>query len=684
MRSHDSTFIERFTSSLIGTQLGLWKENLTKQTLTVFNHEIVGIPSGTLTFEEYMTFLSPQTIEIMHDELLRTENIGNSQIITIQGRFVEVRSFMKETDENNDLICWGIFRVIENEDSANELNNYKSFIEGQNFIAKALTSFLNNSNIDESINEILANLLKLLDGSRCYIVEYDFVNQVQNNTYEVVAEGIAPEIQNLQELPLDSTPYWNKCVRENKPIIAADINDLPPEAESDKAILAAQDIESILIIPLPYKDAVWGYLGIDIVGRKRSWNNLDYLLVSSLATIIGICIELHSAERNATKLVSQLEANEIELIAAKEKAEAMDKLKSAFLANMSHEIRTPLNAIVGFSNIITSNGDNIPQEDKDKYLSIIQNNSDLLLQLISDVLDLSKIESGILEFNFSNTNINQLIREAISLPTLTTKPKVSLITNLPLESCIVYCDKNRLAQVINNFLTNALKFTDKGSITLGYNIIDDYVELYVEDTGMGISQANQELIFNSFVKLNSFIAGTGLGLAISKSIIEQMHGTIGVNSELGKGSKFWCRLPYSKHDSFIPTKNEPKRSNIRNLQDSKNIVILLAEDDKSNRHLIQYILKSYTIICAENGAEAIELCAKYKPDIIIMDIKMPEVDGITATKTIRESNNDVPIIAVTAYGFNSDKQLALDAGCNEYITKPLNPDQLLAAIEKYT
>lgn len=242
--------------------------------------------------------------------------------------------------------------------------------------------------------------------------------------------------------------------------------------------------------------------------------------------------------------ITELKETERKLIAARDKAEELDRLKSAFLANMSHEIRTPLNAIVGFSSLLTETED---MKDPKQYMAIVQENTELLLQLISDILDLSKMESGAFEFVKSDTDVNLLCSEIIRSLRMKVPAGVELVFEECLPGCHVWADKNRLNQVISNFINNALKFTFSGSITLGYyRQTDGYLRFYVRDTGMGIPKNKIKTVFDRFVKLNSFVHGTGLGLSICKSLVEQMGGTIGVESEEGEGSCFWFTYPYQE------------------------------------------------------------------------------------------------------------------------------------------
>ena len=368
---------------------------------------------------------------------------------------------------------------------------------------------------------------------------------------------------------------------------------------------------------------------------------------------------------------------EMELTTARDRAEESNRLKSAFLANMSHEIRTPLNAIVGFSGILASTDE---EEEKQEYVSIIENNNTLLLQLISDILDLSKIEAGTLEFQYSNIDLNKMLNELTSSLQLKIKSeKVQLTCHLAEKNCFILTEKNRVSQLLINLISNAIKFTTEGYIRFGYELRGKEIYFYVSDTGCGIPKDKQKSTFGRFVKLNSFEQGTGLGLSICQTLVEHMGGTIGVDSEEGKGSTFWFTLPYK---AAIAVEESIKKEEIQPISIEKNkFTILIAEDNESNYKLFASILKGeYQLIHAWDGQEAVEMFKQYNPQIILMDINMPVMDGYEATKEIRKYSAKVPIIAITAFAYASDEQRVMESGFDGYMPKPINARLLKAQL----
>lgn len=384
--------------------------------------------------------------------------------------------------------------------------------------------------------------------------------------------------------------------------------------------------------------------------------------------------------------ITELKEMEEKLIEAKNHAETLDRLKSAFLANMSHEIRTPLNAIVGFADLLADTED---KEERMEYIAIVRENNDLLLQLISDILDLSKIEAGTFDFVFSDVDVNRMFEEIALSYRIKVPEKVKLQRSGYCGVCHLHSDKNRLTQVITNFINNALKFTFYGSITLGYEVTsDNMLRFYVTDTGTGIAPDKVNSIFERFVKLNSFVQGTGLGLSICKSIVEQLGGTIGVESELGVGSTFWFTIPWIQPQINDTSMEELSHSAYLSAfanGDAHKLRILIVEDNPSNYLLLASILrKNYELQHAENGQEGIDMYRSWNPDLILMDIKMPVMDGLTATALIRKQDKEIPIIVTTAFAFEHDKMNALQAGCSDFLPKPINSAQLKNLIMKWS
>ena len=382
--------------------------------------------------------------------------------------------------------------------------------------------------------------------------------------------------------------------------------------------------------------------------------------------------------------ITNLQNIEQELIRARIKAEQSDRLKSAFLANMSHEIRTPLNAIVGFSQLLPSAE---TTEEKKLYSGIINQNSDILLQLINDILDLSKIEAGTLEYIKRPMNLGEVCRTIYTVHKERVKEGVTLVFDNEEEDLLMEGDQNRIMQVITNFLTNASKFTYEGEIRFGFGRMDKDIRVYVKDTGIGIEPEKVDHIFERFVKLNSFAQGTGLGLSICRMIIEKIGGEIGVTSELGKGSTFYFTIPYEEtgeHGKFFKeSKVVSKGNTVNRVQQIKKI--LVAEDVESNFILLKNLIgREYTLLWAKDGVEAIEMYKQYQPDLILMDVKMPRMDGLEATHIIRSYSKEIPIIALTAYAFEADKELALEMGCNDFVTKPISERTLRKALDKYS
>lgn len=355
------------------------------------------------------------------------------------------------------------------------------------------------------------------------------------------------------------------------------------------------------------------------------------------------------------------------LIEAKHRAEESDRLKSAFLANVSHEIRTPLNAIVGFSEVIAHTENECEREE---YLDIVKANSNLLLHLINDILDLSRIESGKMEFIDENIQMDELCEELRQMHQMRIKNDVKIIFERPAASLTIVSDSHRLRQLYSNLISNAIKYTEKGAITFGYKLKGDMMEGYVRDTGSGIPAEKLNNVFGRFEKLDLLKQGFGLGLSICKSILDKMGGEIWVESELGVGSCFYFLIPCNGTFPVAGEQNKP--------------LILVAEDMDCNYELVKAILEErYSVLRANDGIDVVTKYESSKPDLILMDVRMPGLDGLSAARIIRELNPTIPIIATTAFAFETDREMALAAGCNEYMSKPLEAEKLKTMVERY-
>lgn len=380
-----------------------------------------------------------------------------------------------------------------------------------------------------------------------------------------------------------------------------------------------------------------------------------------------------------------------ELEKARKQAEQSDKLKSAFLANMSHEIRTPLNAIVGFSDLlmITDN----PAE-KEEYSKIININNELLLKLINDILDLSKIEAGSVELKYEEFDLSVYFDElATSMQWRIGNPQVRLITVNPYAACMVRLDKKRFAQILTNYVTNAIKYTPEGTIEMGYEKVEEGIRIYVRDTGIGIPEDKKDKVFYRFEKLDEFAQGTGLGLSICKAIIDACEGSIGFESEHGKGSLFWAILPCIDEIEEEGLTASQQRSGRKSRKDAavaakeekvEKKTILVAEDIQSNFSLVSSLLKNRcNLLHAANGQKAVEIVQTQSVDLVLMDMKMPIMDGRIATAEIRKFNTRIPILALTAHAFEADRVAALEVGCDDYLVKPINGAKLMQALKEY-
>ena len=374
-----------------------------------------------------------------------------------------------------------------------------------------------------------------------------------------------------------------------------------------------------------------------------------------------------------------------------QKAENASKMKSLFLANMSHEIRTPLNAIEGFSRVIAETDS---QEDRLKFYEIIESNNNRLQSLVNEILDLSRVESGEIVVKTAPTDLNEFCTSVKNIFKFRCPDSVKLIFEESTLSVVMNTDANRLTQVFSNLISNALKHTSVGKIAYGYKILNEgtMIEFFVEDTGAGIKQEDIEHIFETYVSRDAETNknGYGLGLPLCKIIVEKLGGKISVESEVGKGTIFRFSMPFHGTIGGVDKSKTTTTSSMRTIRISERNgqqikkKILVAEDEDSNYELVKIVLqKRYRLIRAHNGIEAVTLNEEEHPDLILMDIRMPEMNGLDATRIIKEVSGDTPVVALSAYAFEENIREAKQAGCNEFMAKPFKVENLIDMVRRY-
>ena len=413
------------------------------------------------------------------------------------------------------------------------------------------------------------------------------------------------------------------------------------------------------------------------------------LLVITILVLWGNIIYRKRKTQIERRYLKKIEIKNEELQLAKEKVEESNRLKAAFLANISHEFRTPMNGVIGFSKILIDNNQWSSEQDL-KYLNIIHKSGYLLLDLLNDIIDLSKIEANNLQINYAECNLNKMLNELYSLfeselDNLEKDIKLELVKDVDDENFRVYSDENRIRQVLYNLLNNALKFTTKGTVKFGYYIELPNIVFYVSDTGIGLDENEKKIIFERFRQVDEYatrkFGGSGIGLSISKGIVENLKGKIWVDSEKNQGSTFYFTTPYQVMSKPAKPKNEAKTAD--SFQWSGK-TILIVEDAPISYELLKKFLKDteVKILHASNGEEAVDMCiSKQEIDLVLMDIQLPIMDGLEATLRIKKFRPELPIIAQTANAMNEDRPNILNAGCNDYISKPINKLELLKKID---
>ncbi|NOU18605.1 MAG: response regulator [Bacteroidales bacterium] len=597
-----------------------------------------------------------------YHDVIKKEYIGFWHNININTKIYLQLTFKEIIRDNNQLvIVW-----IKNKTKSIKHEKVKKILTN---LAK---SELENRDNKQYYKSIQNELNQVIDANNLFVVQYDKFRQHLMLTY------MDDEKDTFTRFPLGKTlSEYVISLKKSVLYTQNDILELQKEGFIDDII--GTPAKCWMAVPLFSSDEVYGIVGLQSYSSENAYTPDDLEVLEFVSTQIAVSIK-HKE-------------NEINLHRAKEKAEEADKLKSSFLANMSHEIRTPMNAIIGFSELITRK--TISQEKKDTYAQYITNSSKALLTLIDDIIDIAKIEAGQLKINKSPTYVNVIFNEIFEYVNNEKKRsnKDSILfakkeTIHDLNFCIL-CDPLRLRQILTNLLNNALKFTFEGIIEFGYLIPNNATILfYVSDTGIGLSDEKIPLIFDRFRQADDTttrqFGGTGLGLAISKKLVEMLGGRIWAESEKNKGSTFFFNLPMIIPDESTKIIDENFESSISD--NFEGITILIAEDEDNNFIFLQEVLNptKVNIIRAKTGLQSVNFIRNH-PDIslILMDIKMPDMNGYQATSIIKEMRPSIPIIIQSAYAMAEDIIKGKNAGCNEYLAKPIKPEVLINTLRHY-
>jgi PAS domain S-box-containing protein len=614
---------------------------------------------------EVQKLVLPEFRPILDNALYNLVNSGEPYNVEFKikragsNEIVDIHSIAEFDREKR--IVFGVIQDITERKRAEQIQKVLYNISG------AVSS---TSDIEGFMSYIQDELGTLLDTSNFYIAFYDEATDMLVSTY------CRDENDDLDTWPAKNS-LTGYVVKNNKPLLVKN-NDVFKQKWLEEFYQTGTNSEVWLGVPLREDGKAIGAFVVQSYSDPSAYDEKDVEMLEFISDQISISIHRKKVEQ-AIK-------------AAKEKAEESDRLKTAFLANMSHEIRTPMNGILGFAELLDDNS--LSQERRREFTSIISSSSKQLLTVINDIIDISKIESGQLILSNVHFNLNKLLGELLTafenIKATSGKSHINLILEKGFtdDESEIYCDDMRLSQVLNNLLGNALKFTSSGFVKFGYRRQNENLLFYVQDTGKGIALDKQQYVFERFRQAEESntrrFGGTGLGLSISKGLVELMSGNIWVVSDEEIGSTFYFSIPVNIQPPIAEITNGKHPVKVENGFSGK--TILIAEDIQSNFDMIRIMLEKTNAILlyAEDGAQAVDICKKHdKIDLVLMDIQMPVLNGYDATREIRKFRSELPIIALTAFAYEEDKIRCFDAGCNDFIAKPIDRYELVALISKF-
>jgi len=533
-------------------------------------------------------------------------------------------------------------------------------------ISKAVAT---TDSLEDLISQIQIELSAVIDTTNFFIALYDEEKDLLTLPF------VADIEEGTTSMPAGKT-LTKYVIRTQKPLLA--------DSAKIKELMASGEIESVgpsaikwLGVPLKIDGEVTGVLVVQSYTDVNAYDVADLNMLEFVSSQISVSIHRKQTERD--------------LVAALKKATESDRLKTAFLQNISHEIRTPMNGIMGFASLLKT--PELTEEVQQSYINMIMKSGNRMLNTLEDIMDISMLETDQIKLNLQETDINEKLNELYNffVPEVSKKGIQFLLSEQLPEPGIVITDPVKLQIILSNLIKNAIKYTKEGKIEFGCKQKEEFLEFFVVDTGIGIPEDRQEAVFERFVQADisdiKTYEGTGLGLSIAKSYVEMQGGKIWLKSTVGEGSCFRFTIPLTATDekpNELPEKAE--KTSIIKPHTNKKLVVLIADDDETAIEYLRIVMKDFCskIFFAINGEQAIEL-SRANPDIdlILMDIKMPKKNGYMATKKIREFNKDVVIIAQTAYALSGDFEKALAAGCNDYISKPIEYEALMSKIEQF-
>ncbi|MDQ2177821.1 response regulator [Marinifilum sp. D714] len=566
--------------------------------------------------------------------------------------------------------------------------NTNSLITDISFLYELSLSVGQSLDRKENCKNFLQTLMsrKNLEFGGVWIRNYSIPYSTKTTGYTVIYSH--PQIK-LEQTDIEDSDFLNQCFEDK------DSFSIPLSIEAREAIGFKKKERGVITC---YKLQELGFVVLYTSAQDKLWNEIEQRKLKNVINKFAISVKACLFHEKSILDLITISKTQKELEKAKKEAEESNELKSAFLSNISHEFRTPINAVIGFSNLLKNQY--IDSSEQKGFIDNVLNSSYKLLKMVNNLLYVSKVDSNQLNYTLKTFKINETLKEvkAHLNSQLSNKPQVNFKLVFPnnSEDVQIESDRDKLIQIMDCLADNAIKFTNAGKVELGYYIDDKSIPVfYIRDTGIGISQEKQKHIFEVFRQLdyeaNRKFEGFGLGLTLCKKLIQLLKGEIWFDTEEGVGSNFYFRLSGNgriQMDLLNDTKPNSNDSlgSINDLDFSeKNI--LIAEDVRSNFNYLNAIIEltDASVVWAQNGKDAIQICRHNNPkiDLVLMDIRMPEIDGLEAIKQIKGTNKSIPVIVQTAYAMNNEREECLHAGADNFITKPIDPRKLIQILQEY-